>query len=65
MVRVETATNKQFSHFCGTPDFVEQTVKDTYGKYTLHEVIHGDKCKLFFDLDKEKIDIHVFDKRVR
>lgn len=24
MVRVETATNKQHSHFCGTPDFVEQ-----------------------------------------
>jgi len=53
MVRVETATNKQYSHFCGTPDFVEQTVKDTYGKYCLHEVIHGDKCKLFFDIDKQ------------
>lgn len=69
MVRIETATNKQYSHFCGTPDFVEQTIKDTVGKYCLHEVIHGDKCKLFFDIDipikEPKIDVRLFDKKVR
>lgn len=65
MVRIETATNKQFSHFAAQPDFVERYAAENKDKYCLHEVIHGDKCKLFFDIDKARLDIRDFDLEVK
>ena len=59
MVRLETHKNKQADQIILKPDEAIDFIENNKN-YTLHEVIYQDLNKLFFDIDKQKIDLYDF-----
>lgn len=64
MIRLETARNKQFDTRLIEVDEVQSFIAAN-PQYTVHEVIHNNINKLYFDIDKTELDVYKFKKDIQ